>query len=619
MALHGQVQAQDTTSTRRDSAQHALTPQDSARADSLRARAHADSLRHLAEQRRAADTIKAPIAHAEVPVLTDIDDGLRWDRTALFASGALTFGELLDDVPGLTVFRSGWIGSPHVGAYQGDFSRVRVFYDGIEIQPLDPRMGRMLDLSMVSMWPLEDARVEQTADEVRVYLGSWTVRSTTPTTRVDFSTGDLQTNAFRGFYGRRFRSGYALQLGADQFGTRDVRNGGDTHDLSLWGRVGWSKKKWTADASFLRRSRERDEQLALVPFTNLPKLDGSTSISYARVAYGDPGQGVWAQAVAASEGFALHGPPPPPIIDSIPGPDGGGPGGSPEHPDTIQLSGDTTRSMPQYVIAGGWSRGPLRLSATGRSTSDHGHSSFAPSVRASFEQRRATVSLFGERAPRDSVVRTELAARLSPLPYVSLRLSLGRRTPIGSTSIPASTSMLAEAGVRLGRVWLTGGAMTRDTSSLAPPIVFDTSYQAAAQGHTTGVFAGVRGKFWGDLGVDVRGVRYSQADAFRPQYQTRSQLYFESSFLRRFPSGHLHLMAALTHEYRSQALFPISTGDIVQSSQYRTWGFLLEIRLLTATVSYQYRNLFGEQYSQVPGFLMPKQMNFYGVRWNFFN
>ncbi len=347
-----------------------------------------------------ADTIKAPFAHAEVPVLTDIGDGLRWDRTALFANGALTFGELLDGVPGLTVFRSGWIGSPHVGAYQGDFSRVRVFYDGIEMQPLDPRMGGMLDLSMVSMWPLEDARVEQTADEVRVYLGSWTVRSTTPATRVDFGTGDLQTNAFRGFYGRRFRPGYALQLGADQFGTRDVRNGGDTHDLSLWGRVGWAKKKWTADASFLRRNRTRDEQLALVPFTNLPKLDGSTSISYARVAYGDPGQGV---VGAGDRGVgALHAARPTAATDHRFHPGARrrrsrwiarAPGHHPDCPATRRAR------CPQYVIAGGWSRGPLRLSATGRC--HHRRRTFivAPSVRASFEQRRAPCR-FSASAPR---------------------------------------------------------------------------------------------------------------------------------------------------------------------------------------------------------------------------
>ncbi len=95
-------------------------------------------------------------------------------------------------------------------------------------------------------------------------------------------------------------------------------------------------------------------------------------------------------------------------------------------------------------------------------------------------------------------------------------------------------------------------------------------------------------------------------------------MYFESCFLQRFPSGHLHILAAVTHDYRSHALFRWRPATF-HSSQYRTWGFLLEIRLLTATLSYQYRNFFGEDYSQVPGFRMPRQMNFYGVRWNFFN
>jgi len=35
--------------------------------------------------------------------------------------------------------------------------------------------------------------------------------------------------------------------------------------------------------------------------------------------------------------------------------------------------------------------------------------------------------------------------------------------------------------------------------------------------------------------------------------------------------------------------------------------------------SWQYRNIVGTNRALVPGFLMPRQTNLYGVRWDFFN
>ena len=76
-------------------------------------------------------------------------------------------------------------------------------------------------------------------------------------------------------------------------------------------------------------------------------------------------------------------------------------------------------------------------------------------------------------------------------------------------------------------------------------------------------------------------------------------------------------MASVVHEYRSGSLFP-TANDVTTVPGYRTLSWLLEIRILQATVSWQFRNVLGERYRQVPGLLMPRQTNFYGVRWTFF-
>jgi len=105
---------------------------------------------------------------------------------------------------------------------------------------------------------------------------------------------------------------------------------------------------------------------------------------------------------------------------------------------------------------------------------------------------------------------------------------------------------------------------------------------------------------------------------FRPRYQTRSELFIRSNFLQRFPTGDFGLTASIIHEYRSGTRFPVGNTDELTIG-YRTISTLLEIRILSATLTWQFRNFLGERYKQVPNFLMPRQTNFYGVRWNFFD
>ena len=68
----------------------------------------------------------------------------------------------------------------------------------------------------------------------------------------------------------------------------------------------------------------------------------------------------------------------------------------------------------------------------------------------------------------------------------------------------------------------------------------------------------------------------------------------------------------------TEALFPVAT-ELLESSQYRIWTAELEVRLLSATITFLYRNFLGEAYQQVPGFTMPSVTSIYGIRWSFIN
>ena len=65
--------------------------------------------------------------------------------------------------------------------------------------------------------------------------------------------------------------------------------------------------------------------------------------------------------------------------------------------------------------------------------------------------------------------------------------------------------------------------------------------------------------------------------------------------------------------------FPVAGDTVISTPDVRTLAFKLEIRVQTAVVSYQFRNVLQERYQLVPGFQMPRQTQFYGVRWEFWN
>ncbi|MCA2990348.1 Plug domain-containing protein, partial [Gemmatimonas sp.] len=126
---------------RRDSVARDSIVQDSL----MRARilARSDSVRRAIE----GDTIKSPLAHFDAPPALEVTDRLRWRRDSILATGALNLADLLDRVPGVTTYRSGWLAGIHAATFNGDGSRIRVFLDGVELDPVEPRNGGLLDLT----------------------------------------------------------------------------------------------------------------------------------------------------------------------------------------------------------------------------------------------------------------------------------------------------------------------------------------------------------------------------------------------------------------------------------------------------------------------------------------
>lgn len=552
------------------------------------------------------DTIKAAFGRGAGPRTADIGPQFSWNRAEMFATGAQTVADLLDRVPWATTFRTGWLASPKFAAVNGDLGKIKVFYDGVELDNIDPRNGGILDLNTVQLWTLENVSIERFANEIRVNLRSWRVDRTDPYTRVDIMTGDENTNLYRGFYGRRFDNGAGLQVAGQQYSTRSARFGGGGDALSFMMRMGIAKKSWSVDAFATRTNSSRVTQPTFGTGLSLQPFEGTYDLAYLRAGLGQVSGGPYIQLIASTMR----------LQESSPKHDAGYALTNHILPDTV----DSTSSRNQYLATAGYVRGPIKFSASDRVRSFNGSSYHTPSGRFELGSKLGLVSLFAEKNYLSKIGRVDAVAEATPVPFFAVTGSVSTIFPddkvVGTN--PKYSAARVEAGVRLFRPWLIGGFITRDTAFLKPPVIFDTAYVARSIGRRNGYYAALRGPLYKDINVDVQGTMWDSAGFYQPRYQARSEINLITSWLSRFPSGNLGLKLAVVHDYRGAVVFPTSRGSRSTAAS----GIVsaqVEIRILRGVATYQVRNLFDNQYQIVPDFFMPRPISYYGLRWEFWN
>jgi hypothetical protein len=596
------------------------------------------------------DTIKPPLARPEAVPVLEIGAPRVYDRTAMFATGALTLSDLLTRVPGLTQFTVGWVDAPNVMASQGDLRGIRIFLDGLELDPMDRRSQGVAPVNDLPLHALEEVRIERGAEEVRVYATSWRVDRTDPYTRADIATGDQSTNLYRAYFGRRYDHGEAIQLSAEQNSTQPNANLASSGELHVMGRLGLTRGPWRGDLFAARTDRDRGPWTGAGNFTQnldtVPRWETRRTTAYLRLANGDPDRGRWFQALASSHSFhGANNTPSTLLTGTAAGP-----------PVT-----DSSAYESQYLLTGGLTRGNARASVAERLRRASQRTSHVLSGRASYEHPWLGASLFAEGQSALAPSRLEGTVRVAPFDRVALLASASRTgeakvsrifgqfdptlffsadgvleppfpnaiggydsTTVGRYGLAPRTNLRAEAGIRLRDVWVSGGVMRRGATTLISAADFDTSYarpgSLRTEGTATAGTAAIRGRLYKAVNVDAWAVAWTDtAGLYRPQYQTRTELYIQTNLLDRFPRGNFGLLTSLVHEYRSNARFADADSVVRTALGFRSVTFKLEIRIQTAVVSYQFRNLLQESYAQVPGFRLPRQTQFYGVRWDFWN
>ena len=557
------------------------------------------------------DSIQARIGRDGVTPSLEIGQSFTYDRDQLFATGAITLGDLLDRIPGYTTYRTGWIASPQAAAFGGDFSRVRIFIDGIERDDLEPRNGVAQDLNTVPIWMLQTLSLARSASELRVDLRTWEYDQTAPYTRIDALTGDLNTNLYRAFYGKRFYNGAALQVALQQFGVTDAREGGGGQQFAGMMRYGIGRPTWSIDVTAIRSNDTRVVTTRYLYGQAMPGYGAANTMAYIRAAIGREGSGPFLQLVASTQILKESSP----HYDSVTARTYG------FRPDTV----DSLASSAQYVATAGFDAagGRLRLIERYRTRLGKGYSS--PSSTFDLTNRFFSASALAERDEYAGATRVEGGARFTPLPFISLLGFVGQRSPFGTPApgfVPQPTSRSArfEAGLRImpAGLWLSGGVVARDTALLIPSALWDTAFVATPVGRQTGVTVGLHGPVAGPLSIDATAIQWKNLYPYTPKTEAHADVRFYTEWLSRFPSGNFSFLFQPGLDYRTASPFPEASGNRYAMSS-RTVSLLVELRILRGVMSFQRRNLLGAIYDEVPGFIMPRPVNIYGVRWYFFN
>lgn len=553
------------------------------------------------------DTLKARIGVMAGVRIPEIGPEYHWRGDQIFATGALTLADLLERVPGVNVIRSGGLLSPQMPRQLGATGRVKIYLDGVELDNLDSR-SESLDLAWIPLWSLEEVRIDRSAGEVRVNLRTQTATSTTPFTRTDVFTGDEDTNIYRGFYGKRFDRGQALQFGAEQATTGSARSGaGDK--LSVLTRVGTANNRWSLDAFANRTHGARDLQRPIPDGIPVPAYDATTTYAYLRFVAGNASKGPWAAAIVSSLRTGESSP----RTDSA----------KAKLTRVAVDTADSTRSERQFVLRSGFTTTRFLATIEDRIRSVQG---------STYHDFAGAGQLFlgplnvGGRVKQSafSTSRAEAWARYQPLAFFAINGAVARNTPPerSSPSYSATTPTFnfaqVEAGLRLFGPWLAAGVMTQDTLISGPPKVFAQGFTASASGEGTATYASLRGNLIRGISLDAYAVRWDAEAFYRPRTQARTELRFRTKWLARFPKGEFELNTAVTHNYRSSMFFQTATQSVgIDAAQYL--DLLLEIRIMRGVATYQLRNVTGYAYENFPGFFGQRALNLYGIRWEFFN
>lgn len=555
-----------------------------------------------------------------------------WDREELQRFHGLSLLELLDEVPGLVVTRTGGFGQPAgVAAWAAGGGRTRWFLDGWELRPLG---GATLDPQRIEIMDLQSVRVERGLLETRVYLESFRLADRRPYSLLELADGEWDTRVLRAMFVRPVGADNLIHLG---YGTEETdgfandepygmttflgrftrRLGADRAISAEYRKTSWDRElEGTGDATLELESVDRTDWLLrargrvagglwldLMGGRTLREPQGEDSLSLEGEATQLAARAAWALPFGDLSGSVRRF--------------GGGEGFAAEA--TELAAGVALRPAP-WLLARGEARS---LSVDG-----DGGTELSAGVR--LEPVRG-LALFGEwaagdrgvRAVHDSLVVRDLIGDVgNPNPARDTLVLAGFRTVTTEGGGLRAGGELTVGSARLGGAWVR----LEQDEVLPYGLAFEPRFQAWPAGEANG-FEG-----WASVPLYWPSLRFEGWYARWTETGDRLHLPEDHGFLSvewhdRFYEGNLEPTARLEAVVRgpattldvseeAAALPPSGFPPLATTERSAIFNFFLQIRVLDVRAFFRVENLLNRRTAfDVQGRPIAGARTLYGVRW----
>lgn len=541
-----------------------------------------------------------------------------FDRDTMEWHAGQTVADLLAKMPGVYLWRGGWVGRPEMPTLQGrGATAVEYLLDGVPYLALGPD-SVAVDPSLLPLSFLDRMEIERLPGLLRVYLYTRRHDRLPPRTRVAVASGDFDIARYQGLLERRHRNGLGYVVAAEHLAvplSRDQQ--GSYSNTQGWLQLSYvPSPRLAASLQLLRAGPVREDVFAgQTPDDTLSAgLDGRRTDLHASLSYapGASGFGTRFTLVAAysawtEDSTALSLPLPP---------------GSHQHLRLIdqsvwQIGGLAAHRTPTTSLeASAWYRSrwtPLEVRVRAAAAPAERLSGSVEAVYQRHAEGRSSRWLSARAG-----VRLPLAFEAAALARVGAAVPAPSRLADQAADLRDWAALLSFERPRVafevaywntGRSTPLGFSLYRETPSLGP---------AAATRWVT--FSGrVAPRQW--LVLDGW---YSDAIGAGPEGQppTHSVLNatIQSRFLPTFRSGIFALKLQATMEsWGTGVLGRDPDGAPVMLKGATFMRGLIQFQIGTFTAYYDRINLAASRLGYVPGLPLLRFASTFGVRWEFSN
>jgi hypothetical protein len=581
---------------------HAQIPEDSTYADSVAAEDTVNQTARFLEAqqqiRRRVPVMPQLAPPGPRPNLTRIvftRDSIEWGHAA-------TVGDLLSQVPGVYLWRGGFIGRPEYVDFEGrGASSTEYYLDGLPYVPAGVD-SLAVDPALFSISFLDRIEVERWPGALRVYLFTRRHDRRAPRSRIAIARGDGNYARYEASLERRYDTGFGFALAADYLSSPTASGNSSSYsNTQIWAQGSYvPKPTFGLQYQLIRSGPNRRPFVVSDPVPNDTigaRVDATRTDAQFRLALRKRETGVG------------------PYLDLVYGRTG-------------WTGGDVDQQVNQL---GGYAgvRGP---------TAHVGASAFYRSRWTALDAR-ATAGVTpvpGLAASAEAVLQHHRGGRSSD--YVTLAAGF---QPVHGLSLTGSA--------RVGSVVAAPAILTdtaQDVRDYQAMVAWDRSRLGLQGGWTrTSAFSPfgyaeylripsigpVPETEWLTVGARIAPVRWITLEGWYsdprsglpeglPPTHSLTAVTLRSKFLRQFPSGIFDLKLRISMEAWGDGIIGHDvSGDPVELKGATFFRSLLQIQLQSFALFWDRWNLSATDLTYVPGFRIPAYGSTFGVRWEFLN